>query len=106
MTTHVLKCATEFFNLSLARLKSFELRVNDRDYKPRDLLILLDYCPITKSFSGRAQLLRVLYVLSRESLLKISCGFALGENWVIMSLQPESLAELTEKERVDAQPYL
>jgi hypothetical protein len=48
VTTHDLKCWPEFFCPVRDRLKTFEVRYNDRDYKVNDRLYLREFMPCPK----------------------------------------------------------
>lgn len=62
MTTHELKSWPEFFEPILNGAKSFELRVNDRDFQVFDLLWLKEWDPKTKNYSGRQCFRSITYV--------------------------------------------
>ena len=61
--THDLKCWTSVFQDVYLGVKSFEIRVNDRDYKVGDTLHLREYNPETDAFTGRWVSRRVTYIL-------------------------------------------
>jgi hypothetical protein len=81
MKTHELKSWPEFFDPVFKGEKTFELRRNDRDYRPGDLLILREWEPREGGkYSGRAFHALVTYVLTGAG---IGCveplkGLALG----------------------------
>jgi hypothetical protein len=58
MRIHDLKCWPPFFHLIQERLKTAEVRLNDRDYRVDDLLLLREYLPdetlIQEYLSGQA----------------------------------------------------
>ena len=43
--------------------KSFEVRINDRDFCVGDYLLLQEYDPETETFTGRALLRQITYIL-------------------------------------------
>lgn len=45
MNVHHVKCWPEFFEPIFAGLKTFEIRLNDRDYQVDDLLVLQEWTP-------------------------------------------------------------
>lgn len=49
---HELKIICNFFNDILFSNKNFEIRKNDRDFKVNDILILKEYNPIEKKYTG------------------------------------------------------
>lgn len=68
--THVLKCWTEFYDLVENGSKTFEVRRDDRPYAAQDLLVLQDFDPETKEFSGREQIVMVGFALRDEAFVK------------------------------------
>ncbi len=79
MTKHNLKVWPEYFEPLYWGEKTFEIRLNDRNYHPWDLLILDEWEPATQIFTGRTVTMEVTYLLEGPIL-------GLREGWVIMSL--------------------
>lgn len=52
MTTHRLKCHTEFFRSTVAGSKKAEVRLNDRDYHRGDFLYLMEWDADDGRFTG------------------------------------------------------
>ncbi len=50
---HALKTHREYFLLAWAKIKPVEVRFNDRNFQPGDLMILREYDPKTGKYSGR-----------------------------------------------------
>ncbi len=50
---HVLKVWPEFYEVIKSHDKTFEVRKNDRDFKPGDGVMLLEYFPAEDRYSGR-----------------------------------------------------
>ena len=63
MKIHELKSWPQFFTRVISGEKTFELRVNDRDFKLGDFLFLREYDPQTEQYSGRFQYARITYIL-------------------------------------------
>ena len=63
MKIHELKSWPQFFTRVISGEKTFELRVNDRDFKLGDFLFLREYDPLTEQYSGRFQYVRITYIL-------------------------------------------
>ncbi len=61
--THLLKTWPEFFVAIMDGIKTFEYRKNDRDFKPGDTLVLAEYEPENKAFTGQRIQAKVTYVL-------------------------------------------
>lgn len=59
MTEHDLKCWPEPFEQSLAGLKPYEIRVDDRDYRVGDSLLLREWRPEPGEYTGRSHRLLV-----------------------------------------------
>lgn len=78
MTTHDLKCWTEPFNAVRSGKKKFEFRLNDRDYKVGDELILREWDPVKKFYTGQVITRKYITYLLTE-------GFGLPKGYCIMS---------------------
>jgi len=79
MTTHDLKCWIDPFNAVASGKKRFEFRLNDRNYKVGDELILREWDPVNKCYTGRPVIRRyITYILTE--------GFGLPDGYCIMSL--------------------
>jgi len=83
MTSHDLKCWPGCFADIMAYDKTFEVRKNDRDFKVGDILILREWDPSRKDYTGAVTRREVTYVISLE-LFGIP-GF------VAMGIQPAGL---------------
>jgi len=77
-TIHELKLAPEYFADVYLGLKTFELRKNDRDYKPCDLLRLREY---DGEFTGRETCRTITYIL------KDVPEFGLMDGYVILGMK-------------------
>lgn len=76
---HHLKTWPRYFHLSWMGLKPFELRVNDRSFAVGDILILEEWDPDTRGYSGR--LIHALVLSIVEGV------FGLPDNTCIMGIQ-------------------
>ncbi|MDF7810725.1 ASCH/PUA domain-containing protein [Hymenobacter sp. YC55] len=63
VTIHQLKTWPEYFCQVIDAAKNFEFRINDRDFKKGDLLMLREWDPSTESYTGRSCRRSVVYVL-------------------------------------------
>lgn len=77
-TWHILKTWPLYFESTICETKNFELRINDRDFKLGDYLVLEEWDPKTKHYTGRILVRRVDYILQG--------AFGLPENMCIMSV--------------------
>ena len=76
MQIHELKIWPEFFAHVLDGSKTFEYRLNDRNYQVGDTLFLQEYRPDTQSYTGRSIRKTITYILPLEQSLMI---LALGK---------------------------
>ncbi len=60
---HRLKLVQPYFDDVVSGTKTFEVRVNDRDFKVGDVLELLEYDPETTWLTDRSVRVRVTYIL-------------------------------------------
>lgn len=94
MTEHLLKTDPEVFQASWDDMKGFELRKNDRDFRPSDRLRLLETVHSGKEmadgkpldYTGRAIESVVDYILHGPI-------YGLQEGWVILSVTHEDFSE-------------
>jgi hypothetical protein len=61
-TTHELKIWPIYFDARKDGKKTFELRVNDRDFKVGDRVLLKEWCPLKKEYTGRLDWFQISYV--------------------------------------------
>ncbi len=59
---HRLKTWPAYFADIRAKIKNFEIRENDRDYKVGDVLILQEYDLNSQSYSGREEVRTIIYM--------------------------------------------
>lgn len=83
---HHLKCWPQFFQLIKAGKKTHDLRrADDRDFRVGDRLLLEEFDPATKSYSGNSIMVRVTYVTSAEAPCALSDD-ALNPSYCILSI--------------------
>ncbi|GAB2780491.1 hypothetical protein GCM10027275_25040 [Rhabdobacter roseus] len=63
MKTHILKVDKDLFPDLETGVKNFEVRLNDRDFKVHDYLILKEHCRETGKFTGNIARRIVRYIL-------------------------------------------
>ena len=78
--THDLKTWPEYFAEIATGNKTFELRKNDRNFEPGDVLILQEWNPETKDYTGCKITKKVGCLLQGE--------FGLPDDICVMSLLP------------------
>jgi len=71
---HDIKCWTEFFNPLWENIKTFEYRINDRNYQNGDTVTIHDYDKETNCYKPRLCTGKIGYVLH------------LSNNWVVFSI--------------------
>lgn len=74
---HDLKVWPEYFD-ALAHGKRFEVRKNDRDFKPGDELLLREYSPGPDEYTGRKMTVTVTYMLSGDDPMGYAFGIRSG----------------------------
>lgn len=82
MKTHELKTVNPHFQDLIDDKKTFELRLNDRDYQVNDILILKEYDYITDTYSNRYVKAVVTHILSYVDFPE-----GIKEGYVIMSVK-------------------
>tara|TARA_R110000822_G_scaffold95314_5_gene218057 strand:+ start:5563 stop:5916 length:354 start_codon:yes stop_codon:yes gene_type:complete len=89
MTTHILKTDSKVFQATYNGTKNFEIRMNDRDFKVGDILVLRE-----TEFTGAEMCLndKPLIYTGRELTKKITyildgSDYGQSDEWVIMSVQ-------------------
>jgi len=60
---HYLKCWPKYFAQARSGLKPFEIRKNDRDFTIGDVLVLMEWLPDEKRFTGRDIYRRVISIV-------------------------------------------
>lgn len=63
MTTHQLKCWSEYFKPISNNTKTFDLRKNDRGFKVGDDIAFEEYNPATSEYVGPVAIRRIVYML-------------------------------------------
>jgi ASC-1-like (ASCH) protein len=84
MKTHNLKIIQPYFDKLKAGTKKWELRFNDRDYRIGDALILQEYDPSNKTYSGESLTAHVVDIFYGAGDGKSSYG--LIEGYCLMSI--------------------
>jgi len=72
---HELKTWPPYFQDILDGKKTFEIRKNDRDFKVGDTLRLMEWNPVTKSYTGRKVDVTVRYMLDLSKFIKEAEGY-------------------------------
>lgn len=80
MKIHNLKCWPESFKPIVSGKKTFDIRFNDRGFKVRDQLILEEYDPAKKAYTGRRLKATISYILAN------TIDFGLSEGYACLSL--------------------
>lgn len=80
MKIHELKTWPDYFFRVFAGQKNFEIRKNDRDFQIGDTLVLREWSPDTKEYTGREVNKEVTYILHGGN-------FGIEAGYCILSLQ-------------------
>lgn len=75
---HELKILPEYFKAVENGTKTFEIRTNDRDYKLGDILVLKEFDPDAKVYTGNECVRKVTYIIQGV--------YGLPENVCVMSI--------------------
>jgi ribosomal protein S17 len=79
--THYLKTWPEYYERVVSKKKTVEIRKNDRDFRVGDILILQEYYPETKQYTGRQAGFGVTDIVENASM------FGLMDGYVAMSIR-------------------
>lgn len=77
MKVHELKCDPKYFQAIYNGVKSFEIRINDRNFLVGDSLYLREYNRETQCYSGRYVIKRITYIVS---------DYGLPDNIIVMAI--------------------
>lgn len=66
MKLHELKILPEYYKAQVAEIKNFEIRKNDRGYQVGDWILLKEYNPEIKKFTGRKVTVEVTYITNYQ----------------------------------------
>lgn len=77
---HCLKIWPEFFRDVHSGKKTFEVRLDDRGYRVGDILVLQEFNPVEKRFTGEIMIRTVSYILSGEQ-------FGIMAGYVVMGVE-------------------
>lgn len=66
--THALKTWPEFFKEVQEGNKPFEVRKNDRGFKVGDTVILQEYIPAEKKYTGKEIVKSIAYILDNQKV--------------------------------------
>lgn len=81
---HELKTDPKYFAAIRSGEKRFELRRDDRYFRVGDYLALNEYDRVSKTYTGRTELVRVIYMLNPNDVMTCTAGFT------VMSIERES----------------
>lgn len=70
---HILKTWPEYFESVYKGIKTAELRINDRDFKIDDIMVLKEYDHINDEYSGRKLITKITHITSASKFLKENC---------------------------------
>lgn len=63
---HKLKTWPEYYKATCTGEKLFEVRKNDRGFEVYDTLLLMEYDPIQKKYTGKVKAFKVTFILQGE----------------------------------------
>lgn len=74
---HELKTDPKYFSAVRSGEKRFELRRNDRDFHVGDYLALNEYDRTAKTYTGRSELVQVIYMLNPNDVMTCRGNFVI-----------------------------
>ena len=77
---HELKTWKEYFSEVFIGLKTFEVRLNDRDFQKDDILILKEWDNVKQEYTGRQLARQVSYILHGGQ-------FGIEQGFVVMAIK-------------------
>lgn len=77
MNIHLLKTETKYFERTVRGDKPFEVRFNDRSFKEGDFVILCEWLPDYRDFTGRRA----------EGIITYITAMGMAEGWVVFALE-------------------
>ena len=80
LTQHDLKTWPEVFNALMSRAKKHDIRVNDRDFRVGDELLLREWNPETETYTFR-------YIMAEITYITPGGEWGIPENLCVMSLE-------------------
>lgn len=85
MAHHVLKCINPYFSDVLNLEKTFEVRMNDRNFLVGDIVFLMEYDVVLKEFSGRFVILEIDYLFNAPEVVLLPKGFCVFSFSILFS---------------------
>jgi len=96
MATHILKTDHDLFEQTWLELRTFEIRLNDRDYKPGDTLLIKETKATGQEMQVGAPLVytgREIELLAKHILYGKDTPYGLDDEWVIISISVQKKVE-------------
>jgi histidinol phosphatase-like PHP family hydrolase len=75
--THELKIYPWYYCAMATQKKKFELRENDRNYQVGDILVLKEFDPATKRYTGFEMKCKVTYILTLSEFLMLDTEYVI-----------------------------
>ena len=86
MIEHRLKTWPKQYQDVLAGVKTFEVRKNDRDFQVGDFLLLKEYDPETKKYTGPSLTKKIVYIFPLKGPICDGCSDRWHE-YVVMGIK-------------------
>lgn len=86
---HELKCWPRYFEPIVSGAKTFEVRLNDRDFQVDDQLVLREWCPTRRAYTNRSARFEITYVMALRSYADVK-----GWGWRLARLVMPNLVIL------------
>ena len=85
MQTHELKILPEFFKEVRSGNKTAELRIDDRDFTVGDVMVLREWLPRKKVFTGRFCNVKITHMVQVRRFIETN------KPWVMLSFRPTEI---------------
>lgn len=79
---HELKILPEYFNQVRSGMKTAEVRIDDRNFMPGELLILKEWRPKKKVFTGREVVREITHMTQLSDFI-----IGIDHRWVMLSMK-------------------
>lgn len=86
---HELKIHPEYFAEVVLGNKKSEVRLNDRNYRVGDVLLLCEWDKVSKSFTGRTERRRITHIQSLNRLMSEFGCECFRLEYVVLSVKAE-----------------
>ncbi|MNK14331.1 hypothetical protein D3C87_324420 [compost metagenome] len=84
---HVVKSWSMFYRDIETGERTSDIRLNDRRYAIGDTMDLREFDPVTHTYTGRGQFVKITYIQTNKSNPCAISQFALHDDYVVLSIK-------------------